>query len=175
MPLWSFEGGRNPLDLKTIERRSLSEHPGARLKSGSGPRRWHRTHKVSAVIAAGVHLFPFRTEKLSPPAPMVLGGQPPGRVGRRRISSRAARAALFLSPNSQAGLPGVGLRPVRVVERPGAACIGTGEVFLERVRSYFVGHEVVRCVLLCLGAVELLDGVASTGHQEPRIPRRSSR
>ena len=24
------------------------------------------------VIAAGSHLFPFRTEKLSPPAPMVL-------------------------------------------------------------------------------------------------------
>src|SRR2546422_5940247 len=42
--------------------------------------------RISAVIAAGVHLFPFRTEKLSPPAPMVLGGQPPGRVGRRRIN-----------------------------------------------------------------------------------------
>ena len=41
---------------------------------------------ISAVIAAGVHLFPFRTEQLSPPAPMVLGGQPPGRVGRRRIN-----------------------------------------------------------------------------------------
>ena len=36
-----------------------------------------------AVIAAGIHLFPFRTEKLSPPAPMVLGAQAPGRVGRR--------------------------------------------------------------------------------------------
>src|SRR6059036_2086406 len=48
------------------------------------------------VIAAGVHLFPFRTEQLSPPAPMVLGGQPPGRVGRRRIIfERAARAARF--------------------------------------------------------------------------------
>src|SRR5947199_10727323 len=41
--------------------------------------------KISAVIAAGVHLFPFRTEKLSPLAPMVLGGQPPGRVGRRPV------------------------------------------------------------------------------------------
>src|SRR5436190_22546241 len=43
---------------------------------------------ISAAIAAGVHLFPFRTEKLSPPAPMVLGGQPPGRVGRRRLLLR---------------------------------------------------------------------------------------
>ena len=36
-----------------------------------------------AVIATGKHLFPFRTEKLSPLAPMVLGEQSPGRVGRR--------------------------------------------------------------------------------------------
>jgi hypothetical protein len=33
--------------------------------------------------AAGIHLFPFRTEKLSPPAPMVLRGRLRGRVGRR--------------------------------------------------------------------------------------------
>jgi hypothetical protein len=29
-------------------------------------------------MAAGIHLFPFRTEKLSPPAPMVLRGLPVG-------------------------------------------------------------------------------------------------
>src|SRR6266480_2951012 len=43
------------------------------------------TFTISAVIAVGKHLFPFRTEKLSPLAPMVLGGQPPGRVGRRPL------------------------------------------------------------------------------------------
>ena len=32
---------------------------------------------------AGFHLFPFRTEKLSPPAPMVLHTR--GRVGSRRF------------------------------------------------------------------------------------------
>lgn len=36
-------------------------------------------------LAAESHPFPFRTRKLSLPAPMVLGGHPPGRVGRRRI------------------------------------------------------------------------------------------
>src|SRR5215208_3721158 len=36
-------------------------------------------------IAWGKHLFPFRTEQLSPTAPMVLGSQGPGRVGRRRF------------------------------------------------------------------------------------------
>ena len=38
------------------------------------------------VIVAGFHLFPFRTEKLSPPAPMVLHTR--GRVGSRRFFSR---------------------------------------------------------------------------------------
>ena len=42
--------------------------------------------KVSVAMAVGSHPFPFRTRKLSPPAPMVLGWRRPGRVGRRRIS-----------------------------------------------------------------------------------------
>ena len=45
---------------------------------------------LSVVIARGPHLFPFRTEQLSPSAPMVLGLAGPGRVGRRRFTSRAA-------------------------------------------------------------------------------------
>ena len=50
-------------------------------------------------IARGKHLFPFRTEPLSLSAPMVLGGQPPGRVGRRR-SFRKSRpwGRLFFCP-----------------------------------------------------------------------------
>jgi hypothetical protein len=44
-------------------------------------------------LARGKHLFPFRTEQLSPSAPMVLGSQGPGRVGRRRFF-RLTRAAL---------------------------------------------------------------------------------
>src|SRR5271154_6281663 len=41
-------------------------------------------------LARGKHLFPFRTEQLSPSAPMVLGSQGPGRVGRRRFFRYAA-------------------------------------------------------------------------------------
>ena len=40
-------------------------------------------------IAPGFHLFPFRTEKLSPVTPMVLRNS--GRVGRRRFSSEVLR------------------------------------------------------------------------------------
>ena len=51
-------------------------------------------------IARGKHLFPFRTEPLSLSAPMVLGGQPPGRVGRRRSYSKEPPGGrLFLCPH----------------------------------------------------------------------------
>ena len=42
-------------------------------------------HLFPVALARGKHLFPFRTEQLSPSAPMVLGSQGPGRVGRRRF------------------------------------------------------------------------------------------
>ena len=41
--------------------------------------------KFPVVIATGFHLFPFRTEKLSPTAPMVLHTR--GRVGRRHFTT----------------------------------------------------------------------------------------
>ena len=41
------------------------------------------------VIATGFHLFPFRTEKLSPTAPMVLHTR--GRVGHRHFTRQASR------------------------------------------------------------------------------------
>ena len=54
-----------------------------RLCSFEGP---PSLDQLPVAIAWGKHLFPFRTEKLSPSAPMVLGGRPPGRVGRRRFN-----------------------------------------------------------------------------------------
>src|SRR4051794_37123217 len=54
----------------------------------------HREGGISrqfpVVMARGKHLFPFRTEQLSPSAPMVLGPQGPGRVGRRRFNQQRA-------------------------------------------------------------------------------------
>ena len=43
------------------------------------------SEQFPVTMAAGKHPFPSRTRKLRPSAPMVLGGRPPGRVGRRRI------------------------------------------------------------------------------------------
>src|SRR5690606_16311445 len=42
-----------------------------------------RERVCSVTTAEGVHPAPFRTRKLSPPAPLVLHGEPCGRVGHR--------------------------------------------------------------------------------------------
>src|SRR3954447_10455776 len=65
-----------------------------------------RSRKFSVAIARGKHLFPFRTEKLSLSAPMVLGLKGPGRVGRRRLISTQGpsdRASLRRSGTPRAG------------------------------------------------------------------------
>src|SRR4051794_33359933 len=49
--------------------------------------------RFPVALAWGKHLFPFRTEQLSPTAPMVLGLHGPGRVGRRRFFWSTSRPA----------------------------------------------------------------------------------
>ena len=53
--------------------------------TGSGGKVPNLEKRFPVVMAKGFHLFPSRTQKLSPSAPMVLGWTRPGRVGRRRI------------------------------------------------------------------------------------------
>ena len=43
---------------------------------------------IPVVMAKGSHLFPYRTQKLSLSAPMVLGWRRPGRVGHCRIPNK---------------------------------------------------------------------------------------
>src|SRR6186713_1491118 len=54
-------------------------------RSCAAPRLRSTWQQISVAMAEGSHPFPFRTRKLSPPAPMVLGSRGPGRVGRRRV------------------------------------------------------------------------------------------
>ena len=64
----------------------------------------HYVTIIQVVIVSGFHLFPFRTEKLSPSAPMVLHTR--GRVGSRRffkkreglVSEMLARSYCMLLP-----------------------------------------------------------------------------
>ena len=39
----------------------------------------------AVMIARRIHLYPYRTQKLSSLALMILGGRPPGKVGRCRL------------------------------------------------------------------------------------------
>src|SRR5256885_11057769 len=57
-------------------------------------------------IARGKHLFPFRTEQLSLAAPMVLGSQGPGRVGRRRFLHHEPPTRRLVVVNGSARGPG---------------------------------------------------------------------
>lgn len=82
-----------PTVLKNVPSSSAVRPPG-RLASAyppsSSPRR--NAPRGPAALAAGAHPDPYRTRKLSRPAPMVLQGRPCGRLGRRRPPGRVARA-----------------------------------------------------------------------------------
>ena len=62
-----------------------------------GKGRGHCPHSSPFPVAMtkGSHLFPYRTQKLSLSAPMVLGWRRPGRVGRCRIPQNLAIAGFF--------------------------------------------------------------------------------
>ena len=74
---------------------------GAKLRESFGRDSRRKTSSQFPVaMAKGYHLFPYRTQKLRPSAPMVLGWTRPGRVGRCRNPDREAwmrnlRASLF--------------------------------------------------------------------------------
>jgi hypothetical protein len=98
------------------------------LCSFEGPLGGPVSRRFPVALARGKHLFPFRTEKLSPSAPMVLGPKGPGRVGRRRFldaTSRpwAARPRLAVLRCERRGL--ALSAPARTVGRPAIA--GAGE------------------------------------------------
>ena len=48
-------------------------------------KRFEKCIRFPVTIAGGIHLFPYRTQKLSLHTLIVLGWKRPGRVGRRRI------------------------------------------------------------------------------------------
>src|SRR5215207_2948317 len=96
---------------------------------------------------------------------MVLGGQPPGRVGRRRIKSRAARAALFSCAQPKSRLSWIVLCPLGVVQRPTTPGVWAAEVLFEPIRSHLVGDQVIGGVRLGFRAVQFLHGVAAALHE----------
>ena len=98
-----------------------------------GRRTAQTLHNFPVTMAKGIHLFPYRTQKLSLSAPMVLGWRRPGRVGRCRIpqgKSLRRCLGLFLCASRQFFLSGrlqanvqhctwLGYRPPRPVGETG--------------------------------------------------------
>ena len=82
-----------------------------------------KPEEIPVVMAKGIHLFPYRTQKLSLSAPMVLGWRRPGRVGHCRIPKRTRphkSGVLFFLDLEMIYLPGR-LRP-----SPTLDLVGTG-------------------------------------------------
>src|SRR6266542_3477133 len=52
------------------------------------------TIDASVLGAVGSHLFPSRTQQLSPPAPKILGTSVPGKIGQGRDLKRLRRASV---------------------------------------------------------------------------------
>ena len=48
-------------------------------------RRNEQPHMFPVIMTERTHLFPYRTQKLSSPVPMILGWRRPGKVGHCRI------------------------------------------------------------------------------------------
>ena len=110
----------------------------------------------SVLITMRIHLFPFRTQKLSSFVPKILGGQPPGKIGRCRHSAVPFRAAL-LSYSSLAQLAehaAVNRRVVGSSPTGGAKKRSTTSVVLLFLALSF-GSRQRRCELM---AARLLTG-----------------
>ena len=89
-------------------------------------------HRFPVTMAKGIHLFPYRTQKLSLSAPMVLGWRRPGRVGRCRIPQRkASDECLGLQTVDKKGTFGIRKYPFTIISS-----------FSSRQRSPFLSFHV---------------------------------
>ena len=79
----------------------------------------------AVMIARRIHLFPYRTQKLSSLALMILGGRPPGKVGRCRLFWSYGQAVK--TPPFHGGNPGS--IPGRIT-RPKPDFLNESQVFL---------------------------------------------
>ena len=76
--------------------RRVSARRRRKAESAEKPQKGASSKPFPVAMTKGSHLFPYRTQKLRPSAPMVLGWTRPGRVGRRRIPLEAILNGLLL-------------------------------------------------------------------------------
>ena len=138
-----------------------------KLCSFEGPR-VRGLYRFPVALAWGKHLFPFRTEQLSPTAPMVLGLHGPGRVGRRRFffapTSRPTRRLVVVE-----GGPGRPARFPHPQAAGGARAAGNGAAGTRAAGTRVAGARAARRRPECVGA----RGAAARRRcvRRPRPPR----
>ena len=131
--------------LKVRKRRVLQAGPAIPAAArSSGPRRPQQRRRFPVAIAEGPHPIPFRTRSLSPPAPMVLGRERPGRVGHRRETIKTAGLNMGPAVAFSAVACGSGCRRGRI-GAPGASAFAVGGLrsTVEHARS--AGQKTCTC------------------------------
>ena len=107
-------------------------------KSGCAVFRVRNPNRIPVTMAKGSHLFPYRTQKLSLSAPMVLGWRRPGRVGRCRIPNQKELSkcwALFDLQSSNGFI-------IRAISVKYMKCIWLGESPAARSAGREAGDEL---------------------------------
>ena len=82
-----------PGDVPDLEWRSAKSGTGSRFSCGRGTKEKPEIFgniTIVVIMAERIHLFPYRTQKLSSLAPKVLSGRLLGRIGHRHISFNAS-------------------------------------------------------------------------------------
>src|SRR6187399_2207886 len=120
--------------------------PSVALCGFEGPPGGAWSRKIPVVMARGKHLFPFRTEQLSPSAPMVLGPQGPGRVGRRRLFVGTGRPSGRPVLRCTVVLPAHPLTPVVPAQAARLAPVQTRRLELARVVLRPIAEEDVEAL-----------------------------
>ena len=120
-------------------------------------------------MARGKHLFPFRTEQLSPSAPMVLGPQGPGRVGRRRFTCQRTRAPPD-AWGSSASCRAEPAQPPGPRGLPAAAPVGSS-----RIRPVCLPASAAACELAAAGVARTSGVMQCCGRASTAPPRRRAR
>ena len=131
------------------------------------------SNRYSGGYSVGDHLFPFRTEKLSPTAPMVLHTR--GRVGRRQLFYKPLSTDLLREVFFVLFLGGASLPEEDASSPGGIASLPGGDASPRRycqvgVRSPNLAMR--KCIVFACQGIEPCQANADAGTRRPQVRTR---
>ena len=130
------------------------------------------SNRYSGGYSVGDHLFPFRTEKLSPTAPMVLHTR--GRVGRRQLFYKPLSTDLLREAFLCVNFFGGGRRVLS--QTGGIASSPGGDASPRRycqVGVRFPNLAIRKCIVFACQGIEPCQANADAGTRRPQVRVRS--